>query len=364
MFRPSPGFQDKLNAESRSSSTLPPEHRAFLDAARTGDTEKIRELLSKNVPVDVREDFCVHYMQNEQTALMYAAGGGHLEIVRLLLTAGSSVAVVDKMVSREAGGEQTALHYAARQKNVAVLEELLNAGADPNALTKNAWNRGDTPLNFALQANNPDAVRLLIQRGTNLSSKIGRKQAFSPLCAAVNASRAEVSGETIRDFVLQLLDAGADPNGVGDADQTAIFQLASTENLPQQTPREIGNFLIERLLKAGASPDSPDKFGKVPLLGALIRQNPGAVKLLLEAGADVNRDFGPPGTAVDKNNSDLAGCEKSLRELSESKPADEKAAGRHEKLRAVLEDKLQRSRQIAEILQKFGAKRKSELTKG
>src|SRR5262245_7084543 len=85
MFHASPKFTEKLEAQSKSSSTLPPDERAFLDAARTGDIEKVRELLAKGVPVDVREDFCVHYHQNEQTALMYAAGEGHLEVVRVLL---------------------------------------------------------------------------------------------------------------------------------------------------------------------------------------------------------------------------------------------------------------------------------------
>ena len=350
-------------SSSESQSRLPANHRAFLDAARSGDAEKIRALLAEKVPVDVREDFCTHYMQNEQTALMYASGEGHLEVVRVLLTAGASVAAVDKMVSREDGGEFTALHYAARQKNVAVVEELLKAGAEVNALSKNAWNRGDTPLNLALRANIPDVVRLLIQSGTKLGSQIGRKQAMSPLCAALNAPGDKVPPEAARGFVLLLLEAGADPNGVGDANQTAVFQLAAAENLPNRMPREIANPLLEKILKAGAKPDQPDKFGNVPLSDAIIRQNPGAVRLLLEAGADVNREVGAIGTPLDKNKNDLANCEKSLHELSASNAADAKAIERQEKLKAVLEDKLRRCQEIAEILQKFGAKQKAGLPK-
>lgn len=96
MFHASPKFLEKLEAQSKSASTLPPDQRAFLDSAQNGDIASVSELLRKGVPVDVREDFCLHYHQNEQTALMYAAGHGHLEIVRILLNAGASVSATDK----------------------------------------------------------------------------------------------------------------------------------------------------------------------------------------------------------------------------------------------------------------------------
>jgi hypothetical protein len=348
MFHASPKFMEKLEDESKSSSTLPPDHRAFLDTARTGDTDKIRELLAKGVPVDVREDFCVHYLQNEQTALMYAAGEGHLEIVRLLLKAGANVNATDKMMSGEDGGEKTALHYAASQVNLAVVEELLNAGADPNALTKNAWNRGWTPLIYALRAGHRDIVQLLIKRGTNLSPKIGRKQALSPLFAALNPDRDKVLAETIRDLFLLLLEAKASPNGTGDANQTVVAILAGTDiDDSKNLPVEIVNQLLERLLQAGAKPDWLDKFGSTPLQEALIRLNAGAVKLLLEAGADVNRVF-TRGTALDINQQDIKMWEKNLK--GASKP-----------VRSVTEEKLRRSKEIEAILRKFGAKRKREL---
>ncbi|HEY3932022.1 MAG TPA: ankyrin repeat domain-containing protein [Verrucomicrobiae bacterium] len=363
MFHASPKFMEKLEAESKSSSTLPPDQRVFLDAARAGDANKIQELLAKGVPVDLREDFCLHYHQSEQTALMYAAGTGHLEIVRILLKAGANVNAIDKMMSREDGGEKTVLHYAAEQPNVAVVEELLNAGADPNALTKNAWNRGYTPLIYALRAGNREVVRLLIKHGTNLSSKIGRKQAMSPLCAAIDAQRDDVPAATIRDLVLLLLEAGADPNGTGDANATAIYRLALVEaNNPKEIPFDIANELLGKLLKAGAKPDWLDKFGSPPLENAILRQNPGAVKLLLEAGADVNRIF-VRGTALDINDKETAQCEKDKLALEASPPpADEKMKERQKRFRVLLQDKLQRCKEIGEILRNFGAKQKSELS--
>jgi len=363
MFEASPKFLKKLEAESKSKSTLPPYHRVFLDAARTGDTDKVHELLAKGVPVDAREDFAPskYYQQSEQTALMYAAGGGHLEIVRMLLKTGANVNVIDKMFSREYGGEQTALHYAARQPNVAIVEELLNAGADPNALTKNIQNRGSTPLNYALHAGHSDVAQLLIKRGTNLSSKIGRKQATSPLWVVVQ-SRMERPAETIRDLFLLLLEAGADPNGEGDANQTSAFGLAGTDaDNPKNLPVEIANELLAKLLQAGAKPDWLDKFDSTPLEDALIRTNPPAIKLLLQAGANVNRIF-KRGTALDISKHDTTNCERDLKNLMAMPlPDDEKRANTIKHARAKFENKLRRCNEIAKILHQFAAKLKSDI---
>jgi len=354
MLHASPKFLEKLEAKSKSSSTLPPDHRAFLDAAWTGDSAKISELLAKGVPVDVREDFCTHYLQNEQTALMYAAAGGHLEIVRTLLHAGASVSAVDKNMSREDEGERTALHYAVRQKNVAVLEELLGAGADINALTS----RRQAALHLALWHGSGDAVRLLVKRGASLGAKIGRKQVYSPLFAAVDAARNDVPPEVVRELFALLLEAGADPNDVGDANMTAIFPLISTEKLPE----EIAAQMLEKLLEAGAKPDCLSKLDSTPLESAVSRQKPKAVKLLLEAGADVNR-VSNGGTAWDMNLKDTARCEKDLRELAASPPpSSERAAELRKKLTGVLEEKLRRCREIGEILRGFGAKGKADLS--
>jgi|GEM_PF-3856619 len=364
MFRASPKFLEKLEAKTKSSSALPPDHRAFLDAARTGDAAKVRELLAKGVPVDAREDFAPddYYQQSEQTALMYAASEGHLEIVRLLLKAGANVNSVDKMFSREYGGEKTALHYAAGQSNVAIVEELLNAGADPNALTRNAQNRGYTPLIYALQRGHRDIVQLLIQRGTNLSSKVGRKQAMSPLCALIDKSSDGISDETIRDLFLLLLEAGADPNGAGDANQTAAFGLAGTDpDNPKDLSAEIANHLLDKLLKAGAKPDWLDKGASTPLEHALIRKNVGAIKILLEAGADVNRVF-IRGTALDIIEKDIKLCEESVNRLKASPlPDNEKTAEVLKQAILTFEGKLGRCKEIERILRKFGANRKSEL---
>lgn len=246
------------------------------------------------------------------------------------------------------------MHYAARQKNITIIEELLKAAADINALTT----AKNTPLNRALWSNNLEGARFLIERGASLSCKIGRKQARSPLFTIVDAIRNDVSAEGIRDFALFLLESGVDPNGTGDANMTAIFPLASNEKIPE----DIATQLLEKCLKAGAKPDWLDKFGNPPLQSALIRQRTAAIRLLLEHGAAVNQIF-TRGTALDVIEQDTTMFQKSVQEFSTPPPpGDERRAALLKQGRAVAEDKLRRCKEISEILHKFGAKHKSDLS--
>lgn len=329
MFHASPKMMAHLDATSKTASTLPPDQRAFLDAAKKGDAHTLRELLAKGVPVDVREDFDMPW---EQTALMHAAFGGHLEAVQVLLKAGASVSAVDKNAGDSEGGN-TALHHAMHGKNPAVVEALLAAGAEVNA-----WSTSrNTPINHAIRENFPEAVRLLVKRGANLGSKFGKKQGRSPLVAAAEATWERVPAEVIRDFITLLLEAGADPNGTGNRSTTALSKLATARDIPN----EIAIPLMEALLKAGAKPDLMDADGSTALISAVAYENPPAVRLLVKAGADVNRIFLPrhatkERTVLDMNDSDV-----------KQKDNDEASAKRY--------------REVSKILLAAGAKRRSEL---
>jgi uncharacterized protein len=333
MFRASPAFLAKLEAGSKSASTLPPEQRAFLAAAKNGDANLVRESLAKGVPVDVREDFPTYMLAEEQTALMYAAWSGHLEIVRLLLKAGANVSAFDKGNASTDEGMCTALHYAVKGGNPAVIEELLNAGADVNALTT----LRNTPVNHAVRNNHIEVIRLLIKRGANLGSKIGKKKAISPLYVAVYASQDKMPAGTMRDLILLLLEAGADPNGTGDREISLLGALAGTTTMPN----EVSIPLIEALLKAGAKADPLDKDGHTPLTGAAYRNNPAAVRLLVEAGADVNRVFLHRGSTMERTALDMSAIAVSVRNPGE--------------------DVVKRAQEVSEILRAAGGKKRSEM---
>jgi ankyrin repeat protein len=286
--------------------------------------------------------------------------------VRILLKAGASVSDTDKMKSRDDGGGQTALHYAAGQRNIAVVEELLNAGADSNALTISVHKPGYTPLICAIRAGQREVMHLLIQRGANMGSKIGGNPAYSVLCAVLEARGCQAAAT--RDLFLQLLESGADPNGLSNFKRTPLFRVLeksmSLDIQPTDLPDPIVNLLVKKLLKAGADPDWLDDARSVPLhTAALGYQRVGAVKLLLEAGVDINRIINPKATVLDYIGEKIGQIKGVLRGLSGTVPTDEKMAERTRETHAFLEDKLRRCTEIEKLLRQFGAKRKSELSR-
>jgi ankyrin repeat protein len=154
-----------------------------------------------------------------------------------------------------------------------------------------------------------------------------------------------------------LLEAGADPNSAGDLNETALFPLATARDIPN----EIAIPLIDRQLKAGANADHVDRDGGTPLLLAVLYENPPAAKLLVEAGANVNRVF-KRGTLLDINEQDIGNYERDLRNLASApQTSHSKAVEQVKRVREVLEQKLRRCREVSSILHQFGAKRKAEL---
>lgn len=327
-------------------SKLSPSERAFIDAAKNGDAKRIREALASGVPEDLRDDWNMPW---DQTALMYAARGGHLESVQVLLKAGASVSAKDKN-ARDSMGENQPLHHAMASRNPAVIEELISAGADVNALNM----FGDTPLNRAIEENNLEAARLLLKRGATVNLK-SKRRCRPPLCAA---SWAQIPPPAIRDFILLLLEAGADPNAVDNLGRTALYALVTARDIPN----EIAVPLLEKLLQTGAKSDCVDKEGDTPLLHAVMYWNPPAVKLLVQAGADTARIYGR-GTVLDIAEIDTANQEKQLANLNASKAtASGEMVNQLNNVVAIAEDKVRRCKEVAKFLQDAGAKRKAEIS--
>ena len=107
------------------------DEKAFVEAAVNGDVDKVRALLAKGVPVDVRDNETYTLgLTRGNTALMSAAYKGQLEVVRALLQAGASVAAGNLAHKEDGGGGSQPLHYAMEGKHATVAEALLDAGAD------------------------------------------------------------------------------------------------------------------------------------------------------------------------------------------------------------------------------------------
>ena len=153
---------------------VPVPHPELFNAARQGDIEEVKRILSCNVDIN----------KGELTPLYIAAENGHTEIVKLLLDAGAKV-------------DETTLYCVAQFGNTELLALLLEAGADVNGEKDY-----DSPLYVAGRYGNTETVKLLLKAGANVN-KTGFLGA-TPLFVAYHRDHLEV--------VDILLEAGADKN--------------------------------------------------------------------------------------------------------------------------------------------------------
>ncbi|HXC59667.1 MAG TPA: ankyrin repeat domain-containing protein [Steroidobacteraceae bacterium] len=141
----------------------------------------------------------------------------------------------------------------------------IGAGADVNARQSD----GTTPLLWAVYAVDRDLVRELLARGAdpNVRNSLGA----TALTEAVNLADAEL--------VRLLLKAKADPNLGNDYNQTPLMLAASTGSLP----------IVEMLVKAGAHVNDSEKMrDQTPLMWAIGNGNAAVVDFLIRHKADVN----------------------------------------------------------------------------
>lgn len=145
------------------------------------------------------------------------------------------------------------------------IRALLSDGADVNA----ALPDGTTALHWVVQANDLDAAAALIARGADVNH--ANVNGVTPLeLAAINGSAA---------MIAKLLEAGADANAANPNGQTVLMFAART-GVPEA---------LEALIRGGAQVNAKDSPGQQSaLMWAVLENHPGAVRVLLDHGAEVD----------------------------------------------------------------------------
>ena len=282
-----------IRAEESSGSVKgTSEFRFDIEAAQSGNTAAILDLLKKGLNVNARDD------QDGRTILMHATWFGHIDVMRILIDKGADVNAKDK-------NGTTALILAADKSNSEIVSFLIDKGADVNAKGGNG-----TALMLAVNKSNAEFVGFLIDKGADVNAKDKNGTA---LILATDKGSAEI--------VSFLIDKGADVNTKDSLGYTALMKAAGRghtsimrilldKGADVNTRTNDGyaalthaagsghTDIVRTLIDKGADVNSKSSIGYTALMSAATSGHVAVVKVLLNKGADVNAKTSVGDTAL------------------------------------------------------------------
>lgn len=249
------------------------------NALYTGNLEAVRQLLSKEAPVNlviqpqggdmiwVKEDglWSLTYEQDLTTPLHITAGRGFTECLKHLLLRGANVDL--------APGGTTALHEACQECQPECAKLLLSYGANANAVNED----GLMPLHVCTEKESIDCAKYLLQFGAAVNGR-SLEEDDTPLHVA--------SRHGLPDHVNLYLRYGAHLEHQNDEGKTPLNAACAQ---PQEKAT-LGRYcqVCQHLIDAGAKVLTEDLQHQTPLHLACKNVNPDVVDLLLKNGARVN----------------------------------------------------------------------------
>ena len=247
-------------------------------AAYHGDAKLTAALLGKKANPNALTDTGV-------TPLSLACENGNPDVVRALLKAGANA-------NQTLTNGETPLMMAARTGRVQILDVLLASGVDINAKEKL---RGTTALMWAAANSNPEAVKFLISRGADINARSATTPpGRTPYLAPPGRERIQefIDGTGLRGAIVEQ-DKADTTNPESKADAAKAREEAKKKFDEEVTAAKAA---VARFPKpAPYSKRGKQQWGGLtPLLFAAREGNVETVKILLDAGADVNQtsEFG------------------------------------------------------------------------
>jgi uncharacterized protein len=186
--------------------------------------------------------------------------------MRIFLIAFSVIALATSASAAETtAAKDLRLVDAAKSRNSAAAVALLAKRIDPNITEPD----GTTALHWAVRYDETMLVERLIKAGANVNA--ANRYGVTPIALACESA----SGAVME----QLVKAGVNPNATGPLGETALHTCAHTGNVDG----------AKALLARGAKVDAGDNWrGQTPLMWAAAQGHAAMVRVLAEAGADLN----------------------------------------------------------------------------
>ncbi|XP_032035774.1 ankyrin repeat and SOCS box protein 2 isoform X1 [Hylobates moloch] len=230
----------------------------------------------------------------EETAVYLATCRGHLDCLLSLLQAGAEPDISNK--SRE-----TPLYKACERKNAEAVKILVQHNADTN----HRCNRGWTALHESVSRNDLEVMQILVSGGAKVESK--NAYGITPLFVAAQSGQLEA--------LRFLAKYGADINTQASDSASALYEACKNEHeevvefllsqgadanktnkdglLPLHIASKKGNYRIVQMLLPVTSRTRIRRSGVSPLHLAAERNHDAVLEALLSARFDVNTPLAP-----------------------------------------------------------------------
>ena len=261
--------------------------RTLIHAARNGHQQCVNKLL--------RAGASVNFMSNNgYTALWHAVHMEQFICMDQLIGAGADVNVVYD-------GE-TLLMWSAGKGYDKIVTKLIEAGSDLNISASDFFlDSKVTLLMCATKGGHSDCALILLKAGANVNIKNRSEKTALMYAAAQDCGCLKIltergayvncrdsAGETALDYAVKnkrlcniehLLKCGANVNNVDEYGKSVLMKALTTDSNPD---------CVRLLIKNKADINSTDNDGKSALVHAAVNSCEQSMRILIEEGADVN----------------------------------------------------------------------------
>lgn len=236
--------------------------------AQLGTAQNVQHFLGHGANVN-QWDYGSDIFGRGMSPLMYAVRASKEDIVKLLVEKGANV-------NHRAFSGTTALHEACRAGHISIVKTLLDSGADHKLRDMH----GETPLLTAALNNRPSSLQELIVRGADVRDVISiapltatERVGAGPLHLVARPNQGQHDERCLQCLLLEYLRRGYSVNNRDSRMNTPLHLAIQAQRV----------LVVKMLIDAGANLDAMNSDGKRPL--SMMLDDPSFAKVITELNA-------------------------------------------------------------------------------